>query len=166
MDISTLQSAVRFYHQQSLTASTHKLYNTGIHRYLTFCQGITHTPMLTSELTLLLFVPHLAQSHLSYSTIRVYLFVVRHLYLTTVLLDTFSAQSTPRLAQVLQRIKRYQACTTSPTIHLPITIQIMHNIKATLAQSHTEYQNIMMWAACCVAFFGCLCCSEFTAEPV
>ena len=74
-----------------LTASTHKLYNTGIHRYLTFCQGITHTPMLTSELTLLLFVAHLAQSHLSYSTIRVYLFAVRHLHLTTVLLDTFSA---------------------------------------------------------------------------
>ena len=80
--------------QQSLTASTHKLYNTGIHRYLTFCQSITHIPMPTSELTLLLFVAHLAQSHLSYSTIRVYLSAIRHLHLTTGLLDTFSARST------------------------------------------------------------------------
>ena len=135
-----------------------------MHRYLTFCQSITHIPMLTSELTLLLFVAHLAQSHLSYSTIKVYLSAIRHLHLTAGLLDTFSAQSTPRLAQVLQGIKRYQAFTTSPTIRLPITIQIMHNIKTTLAQSPMEYQNIMMWAACCVAFFGCLRihCGEFT----
>ena len=38
----------------------------------------------------------------------------------------------------------------------------MHNIKETLAQSPMEYQNIMMWVACCVAFFGCLYCGEFT----
>ena len=120
--------------------------------------------MPTSELTLLLFTAHLAPSHLSYSTIRVYLSAVRHFHLTAGLLDTFSAQSTPHLAQVLQGIKRYQACTTSPTILLPITIQIMHNIKATLAQSPMKYQNIMMWAACCVAFFGCLRCSEFTVH--
>ena len=118
--------------------------------------------MPTSELTLLLFVAHLAQNHLSYSTIRVYLSAIRHLHLTAGLLNTFSAQSTPCLTLVLQGIKRYQACTTSPTICLPITIQIMHNIKATLVQSPMEYQNIMMWAACCVAFFGCLRCGEFT----
>ena len=74
----------------------------------------------------------------------------------------FNTQSTPRLGQVLQRIKRYQACSRSPTIRLPITIQIMRSIKAVLARDPKDYQTIMMWAACCVAFFGCLCCSEFT----
>ena len=59
----------------------------------------------TSELTLLLFVAHLAQSHLYYSTIRVYLSTVRHLHLTGGLLDTCSAQLTPHLAQVLQGIR-------------------------------------------------------------
>ena len=75
----------------------------------------------------------------------------------------FNTQSTPRLGQVLQGIKRYQACSRSPTVRLPITIQIMRSLKAVLARDPKDYQNIMMWAACCVAFFGCLRCSEFTA---
>ena len=38
----------------------------------------------------------------------------------------------------------------------------MHSLKTLLARNPKDYQNIMMWAACCVAFFGCLRCSEFT----
>ena len=83
--------------------------------------------MPISELTLLLFV-HISPKPTHQwigKPIGVYLSTVHHLHLTAGLLDTFSAQETLRLAQVLQGIKRYQACTTLPTIHLPITIQIM-----------------------------------------
>ena len=38
----------------------------------------------------------------------------------------------------------------------------MHSLKAILVYNPKDYQNIMMWAACCVAFFGSLHCSEFT----
>ena len=85
------------------------------------------------------------------------------LHLTSGFLGVFNTQSTPRLGQVLQGIKRYQACSRLPTIRLPITIKIMRSLKAVLARNHKDYQNIMMWAACCIAFFGCLRCSEFTA---
>ena len=103
-----------------------------------------------------------AQSQLSYSTIKVYLSAVHNLHLTLGLLDVFSAQSTSCLMQVLQEIKRYQACSTLPTIWLPITILIIHSLKAMLSQNPKDYQNIMVWVACCVTFFSCLCCSEFT----
>ena len=35
-------------------------------------------------------------------------------------------------------------------------------LKTLLACNPKDYHNIMVWAACCVAFFGCLHCSKFT----
>ena len=46
----------------SLTASAHKLYSTGIQVFLSFYHSVDHTPILTSELTLLLVVAHLQAS--------------------------------------------------------------------------------------------------------
>ena len=48
-------------------------------------------------------------------------------------------------------------------VRLPITINIMVKIKAILSYEPHKYHNIMMWAACCIAFFDFLRCSEFTA---
>ena len=39
-------------------------------------------------------------------------------------------------------------------------------IHAVLVRSKQDYNSIMMWAACCVAFFGLLSCSEFTVPSV
>ena len=38
----------------------------------------------------------------------------------------------------------------------------MHQIKAVLQQQPNSYHNILMWATCCLAFFGFLRCNEFT----
>ena len=58
----------------------------GPYTSLSFCQSINHTPMPTSELTLLLFMAHLAQNKSSHSTIRVYFSAIRNLHLTSGLL--------------------------------------------------------------------------------
>ena len=58
MDIPSLSSTVHQYYQQGLGMSTHKSYLAAIQQYVTFCDHdqIEHTPMPTSEFTLLLYM--------------------------------------------------------------------------------------------------------------
>ena len=42
----------------------------------------------------------------------------------------------------------------------------MHKIRTALLQEPHNYRNILLWAACCIAFFGFLRCSDFTVPSV
>ena len=108
-----------------------------------------------------MFVSHLAQQGLTHQTIKVYLSAVRNLHVTAGLHNQFAAQLTPRLEMVLKGIKKDKAAAT-PRTRLPITIEIMERLRCTLIKQPTDHNNIMMWAACALAFFGFLRCSEFT----
>ena len=73
-----------------------------------FCQQL-NTPLLpTSEATLLLFMANLAMDSLAYTTIKLYLSVIRHLHMTFGLHSSYAEQLTPRLQLVLQGIKKKQ----------------------------------------------------------
>ena len=108
------------------------------------------------------FASYLAQENLTYNTIKTYFAAIRYFHMNSNHLATYTSQYTPRVRQVLQGIQRHQAHTGSRTTRLPITIQIMQEIKAILQQHPHSYHSIMMWATCCVAFFGFLRCNEFT----
>ena len=60
------------------------------------------------------------------------------------------------------RIKKKQCEGQSPRIQLPITIEILYKLKQLLHRQPNDYHNLMIWAACCIAFFGFLRCSKFT----
>ena len=97
---------------------------------------------------------YLATINISHTTIKVYLAGVRHMHVSAGLFSFFDKQLTPRLQLTLKGIQKNQAVTQSPRIRLPITLQLMGNIKALLAKQPSSYSNIMIWAACCLAFFG------------
>ena len=106
----------------------------------------------TSENTLLLFVAHLAMQKLSRTSIKVYLSAVRNLHITSGNHHHFTTQLTPCLQMVLNDIKREQATTKSIKVRCSITAEIILQINIILSQQPCCYNNIMMWAACCLAF--------------
>ena len=95
----------------------------------------------------------LAQSNLVHTTIITYLSAIRSLHIQSGLIYMFSTQLTPRVEMVLRGIKREQSERQLPRIRLPITIQIMYKLRQLLQQNPQDYDNLMMWAACCIAFF-------------
>ena len=144
-----------------IAASTKKAYNAGLRKYATFCMDTYHQLQPICEDTLLLFVTYLAQQHLSYPTIQVYLSAVRHNQLTT---DKSWPTAAPRLHYVLKGIRRSYATTYQPRERLPITFPIMIGLQAVFSQTPGKFRDIMIWAACCMAYFGLLRVSEFTAS--
>ena len=118
--------------------------------------------MPTIESTLLLFVSYLASRNLSYPTIKVYLDGIRSLHVVSGHNVTFHSQLTPCLHQVLKGIRKEKASTLPSRLRRPITRDFILKIKVALLKSPHSYHNIMMWTACCLAFFGFLHSSEFT----
>ena len=162
LDIATLQHSIQGYYRLGSAHNTWKTYSAGIRHYTKFCNLINKPTLPTTECTLLLFVAHLASLNLPHATINVYLSGLRSLHVTHGHHTAFNSQLTTRLQQVFKGIRKQQATGLSPRICRPITIQIMAGIKSILLKNPHEYHNIMMWTACCLAFFGFLRSSEFT----
>ena len=160
LDIPSLQIAVQHYYSQGLAVSTHKCYQAGQLRNLSFCRQLSINPVPTTERTLLLFTAYLAKEGLAYT--YTYISAIRNMHITLGHHHSYSHLLTPFLEQVLQGIKRDQLRSNPQCERLPITADIMLRIHAVLVQSIQDYNSIMMWAACRVAAFGLSRCSKFT----
>ena len=162
MDITSIQAAVQYYFENGLAPATQRCYSAGQQRYIQFCTQANLTQIPTSESTLSLFVAYLARTGLAHSTIKVYLSSIGNLHLSCSQHHVYRRALTPRLEQILQGIKREQASTRPVRIRLPVTVDIMHSIYSVLSKTPNQYQEIMLWAACCTAFFGFLRVGEMT----
>ena len=162
LDLSKLQIAVQQYFINGLAPSTRKSYHAGQSRYHKLCQELRITPIPTSERVLLMFIAYLAKEGIAHTTIKVYLAAIRHLHISVGMHQTYNQQLSPYLELVMKGIKKEQLHRKPQRQRLPITSSIMASIYTVLARTPNDFHSIMMWAACCTAFFGFLRCSEFT----
>jgi len=161
-----LSAAAQAYFSMGISAATKKAYRSGLQKYVALCSQTNQPPIPVSEDTLLLFVTHLAQQNLSYATIQVYLSAVQYSHITTTESETSDTLITPWPMYVLKDIRKTCALTCQPRERLPITFSIMKGLHTVFSTQWNDYRNVMIWAACCLAYFGLLRVSEFTtASP-
>ena len=155
-----MDNSVSFYFAKGLAPSTHKAYTSAQNRYLHFCSANNLQPLPLSETSLSQFVTGLANSSLKHQTIKCYLSGVRHLQISAGLPDPFTLPM-PHLKLVLRGIKRHQSQIASTTkARLPITPHILRSLKEYWSANNQGDDTLMIWAACCLCFFGFLRAGE------
>lgn len=143
-----------------LASSTKKVYATGCKRYIEFCTFTQLLPFPTSEYNLQLFVGSLHQEGLTHGTIKSYLAAIRFEQIAQNLGNP-NIHLMPRLEYVLKGIKRSTGTRTRP--RLPITPDILCNIRPIWQNLPSKHNGHMLWAASSLCFFGFLRSGEIVA---
>ena len=124
LDIFRLEEAVSHYLSRALASSTLRTYSSGQHRYLSFCEAASVSPLPLSEHTICMFVAWLARDGLVHQTIKSYLLAIRHFHILAGQGDPFAGEAYPILQYVLRGKKRSPARAARQP-RLPVTPSIL-----------------------------------------
>ena len=126
----------------------------------------SHIPVVNED-TLSLFVSYCATAlNLSYASCKQYLSGIRHYCITLANLNplvTDNGSPLHRLFLVMRGIRRTEV-KRNPLARLPITGRILARVCTLLTEGvFGQYMDLLLQAACNLAFFAFLRCGEFTS---
>ena len=147
---------MKHYFSKGLAPATSRVYQVGIKRYVELCHHLSTPPTPASEELLCNFVAYLGIKNISSGTIKVYLSVVHQLHIREGKPPPPTADMA-RPNQVLRGVKIAQASDSQVAKakqRLPITPEILRQIKRRWKQEPPSQDKIILWIAFLTCFFG------------
>ena len=156
-----LVKTMKAYQKASLAKSSRRSYRVGLRHYRKFCKSFRYIHFPPSQLTLRLFVTHLANT-VSFKSIKLYLSVVKFKAVELGFRNNFHKMS--QLHLLLRGIKRKLGSTVARKLRPPITPELLKLIKSHMRKKvFPRSDSTMLWSACFLAFFGFLHSSDNTS---